>query len=455
MSDLVTVILAAGKGTRMKSKLPKVLHKAGGKTMLQHVIDAAKAAGAKRNIVVTGFGGEMVREAIGDQAEFVTQTEQLGTGHAVLQTKDLLKDETGTVMVLCGDTPLLTGALLKKLYDEHVAAEAKATVLTAIMPDATGYGRIIRSADGSVEKIVEHKDATAEEREVREVNSGIYCFAAKDLFEALSHVTNDNAQGEYYLPDVLEILKKKGEKIWAVAADDYEDTLGINSRLQLAGAEKILRRRKNEELMSEGVTIMDPATTYIDDDVKVGRDTVIYPMTWLEHGTAIGEECEIGPHVRFQDVKCGNRVTGQFIYAHECQIDDDVKLGQFVHLRPNTHLFEGVKIDNFIEVKNSNIGKGSKLPHLSYIGDCDMGENVNMGCGTITVNYDGKAKHRTKIGNNAFVGCNSNLVAPVTIEDDAYIAAGSTITKTAPKGKLSIARARQTVIESWHDKRDE
>ena len=455
MSDLVTVILAAGKGTRMKSKLPKVLHKAGGKTMLQHVIDAAKAAGAKRNIVVTGFGGEMVREAIGDQAEFVTQTEQLGTGHAVLQTKDLLKDETGTVMVLCGDTPLLTGALLKKLYDEHVAAEAKATVLTAIMPDATGYGRIIRSADGSVEKIVEHKDATAEEREVREVNSGIYCFAAKDLFEALSHVTNDNAQGEYYLPDVLEILKKKGEKIWAVAADDYEDTLGINSRLQLAGAEKILRRRKNEELMSEGVTIMDPATTYIDDDVKVGRDTVIYPMTWLENGTVIGEECEIGPNVRFQDVKCGNRVTGQFIYAHECQIDDDVKLGQFVHLRPNTHLFEGVKIDNFIEVKNSNIGKGSKLPHLSYIGDCDMGENVNMGCGTITVNYDGKAKHRTKIGNNAFVGCNSNLVAPVTIEDDAYIAAGSTITKTAPKGKLSIARARQTVIESWHDKRDE
>lgn len=455
MSDLVTVILAAGKGTRMKSKLPKVLHKAGGKTMLQHVIDAAKAAGAKRNIVVTGFGGEMVREAIGDQAEFVTQTEQLGTGHAVLQTKDLLKDETGTVMVLCGDTPLLTGALLKKLYDEHVAAEAKATVLTAIMPDATGYGRIIRSADGSVEKIVEHKDATAEEREVREVNSGIYCFAAKDLFEALSHVTNDNAQGEYYLPDVLEILKKKGEKIWAVAADDYEDTLGINSRLQLAGAEKILRRRKNEELMSEGVTIMDPATTYIDDDVKVGRDTVIYPMTWLEYGTVIGEECEIGPNVRFQDVKCGNRVTGQFIYAHECQIDDDVKLGQFVHLRPNTHLFEGVKIDNFIEVKNSNIGKGSKLPHLSYIGDCDMGENVNMGCGTITVNYDGKAKHRTKIGNNAFVGCNSNLVAPVTIEDDAYIAAGSTITKTAPKGKLSIARARQTVIESWHDKRDE
>ncbi|MDY4475661.1 bifunctional UDP-N-acetylglucosamine diphosphorylase/glucosamine-1-phosphate N-acetyltransferase GlmU, partial [Mitsuokella sp.] len=371
MSDLVTVILAAGKGTRMKSRLPKVLHKAGGKTMLQHVIDAAKAAGAKRNIVVTGFGGDVVRAAIGEQAEFVTQQEQLGTGHAVLQTADLLKEEQGTVMVLCGDTPLLTGDLLKKLYEEHVAAGAKATVLTAIMPDATGYGRIIRSADGSVEKIVEHKDATEEERQVKEVNSGIYCFAARDLFEALAHVTNDNAQGEYYLPDVLEILKKKGEKIWAVAADDYEDTLGINSRQQLAGAEKILRRRKNEELMAAGVTIMDPDTTYVDDDVVVGRDTILYPGTWLEHGTVIGEECELGPNVRFQDVKCGNRVTGQFVYAHECQIDDDVKLGQFVHLRPHTHLFEGVKIDNFIEVKNSNIGKGSKLPHLSYIGDCD------------------------------------------------------------------------------------
>ena len=395
MSDLVTVILAAGKGTRMKSKLPKVLHKAGGKTMLQHVIDAAKAAGAKRNIVVTGFGGEMVREAIGDQAEFVTQTEQLGTGHAVLQTKDLLKDETGTVMVLCGDTPLLTGALLKKLYDEHVAAEAKATVLTAIMPDATGYGRIIRSADGSVEKIVEHKDATAEEREVREVNSGIYCFAAKDLFEALSHVTNDNAQGEYYLPDVLEILKKKGEKIWAVAADDYEDTLGINSRLQLAGAEKILRRRKNEELMSEGVTIMDPATTYIDDDVKVGRDTVIYPMTWLEHGTVIGEECEIGPNVRFQDVKCGNRVTGQFIYAHECQIDDDVKLGQFVHLRPNTHLFEGRQLHRSQEFEHrQGLETAASLLHrrLRHGRECQHGLRHDHG----QLRRQGQAPHEDR-----------------------------------------------------------
>ncbi len=454
-ADLVTIILAAGKGTRMKSKLPKVLHKAGGKPMLMHVLDAAKAAGSKRDIVVTGFGGDMVREAVGERAECVTQTEQLGTGHAVLQTKELLKDEQGVVMVLCGDTPLLTGDLLRKLYDEHVAAGAKATVLTAIMPDATGYGRIIRGADGSVQKIVEHKDATEAERQVREVNSGIYCFDAQAMFAALAQVTNDNAQGEYYLPDVLGILRSQGEKIWAVAADDYESTLGINSRLQLSGAEKILRRRKNEELMAAGVTIMDPDTTYVDADVQVGRDTVIYPQTWLEGDTVIGEDCEIGPCVRFQNVKTGNHVTGQFTYAHDCEMDDGVILGQFTHIRPNTHLHERVKIGNFVEVKNSDIGVGTKLPHLSYIGDCDMGSGVNMGCGTITVNYDGVHKFRTKVGNDAFVGCNSNLVAPVTVEDGAYIAAGSTITKTAPSEGLTIARARQVTLKGWKDKRQE
>lgn len=453
MSDLTTIILAAGKGTRMKSKLPKVLHRVGGKSMLQHVIDAAAEAGAKRHIVVTGFGGERVREAVGDQAEIVKQTEQLGTGHAVLQTKDLLKDETGTVMVLCGDTPLLTGSLLKKLFEEHEKSGAKATVLTAIMPDATGYGRIIRAEDGSVAKIVEHKDATEAERQVREVNSGIYCFDCQAMFAALAQVTNDNAQGEYYLPDVLEILKKAGEKIWAVAADDYEETLGINSRLQLSGAEQILRRRKNEELMAEGVSIMDPASTFIDADVKIGRDTVIYPFTWIEGSTVIGEDCEIGPSVRFQNMTVGNNVTAQFTYAHDAQVDDGVILGQFTHIRPNTHLKEHVKIGNFVEVKNSVVGEGTKLPHLSYIGDCDMGSGVNMGCGTITVNYDGKTKFRTKVGNNAFVGCNSNLVAPVTVEDGAYIGAGSTITDTVPKDTLAIARARQRNIPGWKDRR--
>ena len=356
-------------------------------------------------------------------------------------------------MVLCGDTPLLTGALLKKLYDEHVAAGAKATVLTAIMPDATGYGRIIRLADGSVARIVEHKDATEAERQVQEVNSGIYCFAARELFDSLKQVNNDNAQGEYYLPDVLEILKKQGEKIWAVAADDYESTLGINSRLQLAGAEKILRRRKNEELMAEGVTIMDPSTTYIDCDVKVGHDTVIYPMTWLEGDTEIGEECEIGPSVRFQNVKAGNGVTGQFTYAHDCAIANGTDIGPYVHLRPNTEIGDKVHIGNFVEVKNSIVGEGTKFPHLSYIGDSDVGAGVNFGCGTVTVNYDGKNKSRCKIGDGAFIGCNTNLVAPVKVGSRAFTAAGSTIGHDVPDGALGIERAKQAEVAAWGAKK--
>ena len=453
MLDFITVILAAGKGTRMKSKLPKVLHRAAGKPMLQHVIDAADAAGARRNIVVTGFGGETVRRAIGDSVEYVEQKEQLGTGHAVLQTKPLLGGEHGTIMVLCGDTPLLTAELLARFHEEHVQAGAKASVLTAIMPNAKGYGRVVRRDNGEVLKIVEHKDATEEERQIHEVNAGIYCFDAQALFSALAKVTNDNAQGEYYLPDVLSILRDAGEKIWAVTADDYESTLGINSRSQLAIAERILRRRKTEELMADGVTIIDPHTTFVDADVRVGMDTVIYPFTFLEGDTVIGEDCCIGPHVRFQNTVVGNGVKAHYAYVHDAQIDDNVDLGQFNHIRPDSHISADVKLGNFVEVKNSDIGVGSKLPHLSYIGDCDMGAHVNMGCGTITVNYDGKKKFRTVVGDHAFVGCNSNLVAPVTVGTNAYVAAGSTITHDVPPDTLSIARARQKEIEGWHDKR--
>ena len=453
MLDLVTVILAAGKGTRMKSKLPKVLHKVAGKSMLQHVLDAATKAGSKRNVVVVGFGGDTVKEAIGDQAEFVVQAEQLGTGHAVKQAAPLLSKEKGTVMVLCGDTPLVTADLISKLYEGHKAAGAKATVLTAIMPDATGYGRIIRTAEGNVARIVEQKDATEEERQVKEVNSGIYCFECKELFEALEKVGCDNAQGEYYLPDVLGILREQGEKIWAVAADDYESTLGINSRVQLSGAEKILRRRKNIELMDNGVTLMDPDSTFVDADVEVGPDTVIYPFTWLEGNTKIGANCEIGPNCRFSNVTIGDGVKGHFAYGHDCIVDDGVDFGPYVHLRPNTHIGKDVHIGNFVEVKNSNIGEGTKLPHLQYIGDADVGSHVNCGCGTVTVNYDGKNKHRTVIGDNAFVGCQTALVAPVTVGEGAYIGAGSTITKDIPASDLAIARAHQKNITGWADKR--
>ena len=453
MSELVTIILAAGKGTRMTSSHPKVLHQVCGNAMVRHVLDAAEAAGSKRNIIVVGFGADEVRAELGNAAEVVVQAEQLGTGHAVLQAEPLLRDARGTVMVLCGDTPLLTGALVKRLYEEHEKAGAKATVLTAVMPDATGYGRVIRTAAGDVEKIVEHKDATEEERAVQEVNSGIYCFEKEALFSALKNVGCDNAQGEYYLPDVLSILRERGEKIWAVAADDYEETLGVNSRLHLAQAEKILRRRKNIELMESGVTLMDPDSTFVDSNVIVGRDTVIYPFTWLEGKTVVGEGCTLGPSSRFTDAKIGNSVTAHFVYAHECEIESGATMGPYVHIRPDSHISNDVKIGNFVEVKNSKIGAGSKLPHLQYIGDCDMGAGVNMGCGTITVNYDGKQKFRTKIGDNAFVGCNSNLVAPVAVGDGAYVAAGSTITKDVPPEELAVARARQKNIPNWPDKR--
>ena len=454
MNKLTAVVLAAGKGTRMKSALPKVLHKVGGKAMLAHVVAAAKAAGAARTVVVTGFGSDAVEAAFkGEDVEFVRQEEQLGTGHAVLQTEKALGGESGTILVLCGDTPLLTCEVLKNLCAEHEKSSAKATVLTAILPDAAGYGRIVRSDDGTIEKIVEQKDASVEEQKITEINSGIYCFDAQALFAALHKVGNDNAQGEYYLPDVLKILRDDGEKIYATATNDFEVVSGINSRAQLAAAEKILRRRKNEELMAAGVTLMDPDTVFVDVDVKIGRDTVIYPFTWIEGKTVIGENCEIGPNCRLQNMTIGNFVTGQFLYAHDATVCDGASLGQFVHLRPDTKIDEGVKIGNFVEVKNSTVGKGSKLPHLSYIGDCDMGAGVNMGCGTITVNYDGKNKFRTVIGDNVFVGCNSNLVAPVKLEDNVYVGAGSTITKDVPNGDLAIARARQTNIDHWADKR--
>lgn len=452
-TNMVAIVLAAGKGTRMKSDLPKVLHRVGGKPMLLHVLDAAEAAGATRSLVVIGFGADQVRAAIGGRrADIVLQREQLGTGHAVLQTAPLLEGEHGTIMVICGDTPLLTAATLAKLREEHARVNAKATVLTALMPDATGYGRIVRGERGELARIVEHKDATAAELAINEVNAGIYCFDKDALFDVLPRVGCDNAQGEYYLPDVLSLLRGRGETVWAVAADDFEETLGINSRLQLADADRILRRRKNEALMLGGVTMLDPATTYIDSDVTVGRDTVIYPQTWLEGATRVGAGCALGPCSRFADTTIGDRTAAQFCYTHECRIGNDVTMGPFVHLRPQTVIGDGVHIGNFTEVKNSTIGEGTKLAHLQYIGDCDMGSEVNMGCGTITVNYDGHAKHRTVIGDGAFVGCNVNLVAPVTVGDHAFIGAGSTITKPVPAGSLAVGRSRQLNIPDWVDK---
>lgn len=449
MSDFITVIMAAGKGTRMKSTLPKVLHKVGGKPMLGHVLSAANTAGAGRNIVVIGFGADTVRETIGPAAEFVVQAEQLGTGHAVMQAQELLSGYTGTVMVLSGDTPLLQAELLARLYQTHRREGAAATVLTGLMPDATGYGRVIRDSEGRVVKIVEQKDATPAELAVNEVNAGIYCFEAPALFDALGRINCDNKQGEYYLTDVIGLLVKAGTKVWALAADDYQDTLGINSRQQLAEAEKILRAKKNSDLMDSGVTIMDPNSTFIDSEVTIGPDTVIYPFTWLEGATAIGARCTVGPNTRISDSEVGDDTTIHFSYAHECRIGNGVNVGPYVHIRPHTNLADKAKVGNFVEIKNSRVGEGSKVPHLSYIGDTDMGAGVNIGSGTITVNYDGKNKYRTTIEDNAFIGCNTNLVAPVKVGQGAYVAAGSTITKDVPSSALGVARARQSNIEGW------
>ena len=433
----------------MKSKLPKVLHKIGGKPMLQHVLDAADAAGAARKVVVVGHEAELVEAMVGEQAQMALQAEQLGTGHAVMQTEAVLKDFCGTVMIICGDTPLLEAAELKKFYEGHVASQAAATVLTAFMDDPAGYGRIIRDADGNVLGIVEEKDAVLEQKAIKEINTGIYCVEAPLLFEVLAILTCDNAQGEYYLTDVLAKLNAMGKKVGGVATADSDMIMGINSRRQLAEAENIMRQRILNKLMDDGVTIMDPASTFIEKGVEIGQDTVIYPYTWLEGTTKIGEDCQIGPNVRLTNVRIGNTAELQFVYGHDCEVQDNVVIGPYVHLRPYTVIGDNVKIGNFVEVKNSHVGTGSKLPHLSYIGDSDIGSSVNIGCGCITVNYDGKKKHRTIIEDNAFVGCNSNMVAPVTIGAGAYIGAGSTITKDVPGDDLGIARAKQKNIEGW------
>lgn len=447
--ELRSVVLAAGKGTRMKSKLPKVLHSIGGKPMLEHVLASAKEAGAEKQLVIVGFGAEEVECQIGPKVDYVQQTEQLGTGHALKQAEEWIRQNEGTVLVLCGDTPLLRAKTLAELVETHKKASAAATVLSAVMPDATGYGRLVRDERGQVIKIVEHKDASPEELAIQEVNTGIYCFEPEPLLAALKQIKSNNAQGEYYLTDVIALLVQQNLPVFAQKAADYEETLGINSRSQLAEGEQILRRRKLTELMAAGVTVMDLGSTFVDQEVQIGADTILYPFTWLEGSTVIGEQCVIGPNTRLTNVEVGQNVTMQFTYGHDCRIDDDVTIGPYVHLRPDTHLQAGVKVGNFVEVKNSTIGKGSKLPHLSYIGDTDMGDHVNMGCGTITVNYDGVHKHRTTIGDDAFVGCNTNLVAPVTVGQGAYVAAGSTITKDVPAEALGVARARQNNLEGW------
>ncbi len=452
MSDLVAIILAAGKGTRMKSKLPKVLHKVGGKPMVEHVMKAAEAAGAQHKIVVVGFGSEKVTEFIGGRAKVVLQAEQLGTGHAVLQAEPALAGQKGTALILCGDTPLLVGEELKKFCAAHQASGAAVSVLTARTTEPFGYGRIVRDEAGNVEKIVEEKDATAQQKSITEINTGIYCVEYPLVFELLHSLSTNNAQGEYYLTDILSKCKEKGEKVAGIVTEDFPMVMGINSRRQLAAAESIMRQRILDSLMDSGVSIIDPASTFIEASVEIGRDTVIYPFTWLQGQTKIGEDCEIGPNVRLSDVEVGTETHIQFTYGQQCKVGNKVTMGPYIHLRPDTVIMDKVKIGNFVEVKNSTVGVGTKLPHLTYIGDSDIGSGVNMGCGCITVNYNGKKKYRTVIEDDAFVGCNSNLVAPVKVGKGSYVAAGSTITKDVPENGLGVGRGRQVNIADWAEK---
>lgn len=448
MSDLVAVVLAAGKGTRMKSQRPKVLHEVGGKAMVARVLSAVEQAGAERCTVIIGFGADEVRKRLGDAYDYVVQAEQLGTGHAVLLAQESLKD-AATVLVVCGDTPLLRAETLRNLLAVHRETKAAATVLTTIMPDPTGYGRVIRDATGKVARIVEQKDGSPAELAVAEVNTGTYCFAGRELWEMLAQVGCDNAQGEYYLTDVIGLLTAAGKRVSAAICEDPEETLGVNSRLQLATAEAIVRQRKNQELMAAGVTLIDPAQTYVEEDVVVGPDTVLEPGTILRGATVVGSHCVIGPQTELQDVQVGDHSHLHRVYAHECSVGDDAEIGPFVHLRPGTAIGNHVRVGNFVEVKNSQVGNGTKLSHLSYLGDSDIGAGVNVGCGSITVNYDGKKKYRTVVEDGAFIGCNSNLVAPVTIGSEAYIGAGSTITKNVPARALAVGRAKSIIKENW------
>lgn len=449
MAKRFCIVLAAGQGTRMKSDVYKVLHPVAGKPMVQHVIDQLQSVNLDEIVTIVGFGADQVMEQIGDRSKFVTQREQLGTGHAVQQAEELLGDKTGTTIVVCGDTPLITSATYQALYDHHEKTGAKVTVLTTKAPDPAGYGRIIRNQTGEVEKIVEHKDANETERAVNEINTATYCFDNQTLFQALQEVSNDNAQGEYYLPDVIEIIRNKGEKVSAFQTADYDETLGVNDRVALAYAEKVMKRRINERHMRNGVTIMDPDNTYIGPDVTIGRDVTIYPGSIITGKTSIKENALIGPHTEISNCTIGKATVVRQSVAKESNIGNRVQIGPYAHIRPEAEIGNEVKVGNFVEVKKSTLGDGSKFSHLSYIGDANVGSNVNVGCGTITVNYDGKNKYLTTIEDDAFIGCNSNLIAPVTVGKGSYVAAGSTITKNVPAESLSVARSRQTNKEGY------
>lgn len=453
MESITALVLAAGEGKRMKSGYSKLVHKACGKAMIEWVCGAAENAGVSETVAIVGHKAEQVMECMGDRVKYVMQEKQLGTGHAVMQAEEYIRNTSGYVLVLYGDTPLVTSETIAETIKFHKESGSKATVITAELPDPTGYGRILRDEKGCIARIVEHRDATEQERAVGEINSGMYLFSAKELLGALKEITNDNDQGEYYLTDTISILIRKGYKVSAYKISDADEVMGVNDRVQLHQASEVLRKRINRKLMLAGVTIIDSASTFIDSEVTVGMDTVIYPGTIIEGSSVIGENCTIGPNSRVVASTIGNNVKFNNSIILESAIEDDAQIGPFAYIRPESRICEKAKIGDFVEIKKSVVGKKTKIPHLTYIGDAEIGENTNIACGVVTVNYDGKKKSRTIVGNNAFVGCNVNLVAPVTVKDNTYIAAGSTITEEVPEYSLAIARSRQVIKEDWVNKK--
>ncbi len=441
------VILAAGKGVRMCSNLPKVVHRVAGKPMVAHVADAVREAGVDRIVLVVGHGRHSVEELFpSGSVEFVVQEEQLGTGHALLQAQAKVSQDD-TILVLAGDTPLLQAGTLKTMIEHHRNSGAAATVLTTEVETPHGYGRIIRDPQGAFQSIVEEKDANPAQKLVREINSGMYCLQVKDAFAALAGIGTQNAQGEYYLTGILPILMGEGKKVEALLLDVEEDMYGINDRVQLAQAEKIIRRRKTESLMKSGVTIIDPPSTFIDNDVVIGIDTIIYPQTIIEGSTIIGTDCEIGPATRITSSRVGSQVTIENSRVKEAEIGDECTIGPFAYLRPGAILHRKVKVGDFAEIKKSTLGEGSKVPHLSYVGDAVVGKGVNIGAGTITCNYDGVNKWETILEDGVFIGSNTNLVAPVKIGANSITGAGSTITRDVPAETLAVERADQKLYK--------
>lgn len=435
MSSLSSVILAAGQGAGMNSSKPKAVHEVCFTPIINLVYTAAKNAGAEDIITVVGAGAEHIKNCLGSDKKYAYQEKPLGTGHAVMAAMPQLEDG-GTLLVLSGDVPLVSATTLKNAIKYHFDNRLAATIITANLSNPSGYGRIVRDENLNVQAIIEDKDATAVQKQITEVNSGLYCFDIGLLRAALSDLKNDNSQSEYYLTDTIAILLENGYSVGAYRASDSSEIRGVNNRVQLASAEKAMRKKINEHHMLSGVTIIDPASTYIGTDVTIGADTVIFPGTTIKGKCHIGSNCEIISSV-----------------IDSSDIADGVHIGPFAYIRPGCKIGENVKVGDFVELKNSSIGSNTKISHLTYVGDSDVGENVNFGCGTVTVNYDSKNKHRTTIGDGAFIGCNTNLVAPVTIASGAYTAAGSTITEDVPEDSLAVARARQVNKDGWVKKK--